>query len=82
MAHTIEELLIIEPRLKELVDFAKLPIQKTRDWVDIYHECKMIFQELIGDYAKKEELRNSKDYDTYLQYIVNIIYDNSLQEDE
>ena len=75
---TIEQIIEIEPKLQEVIDFAKLPEQKERYWFDIYHDCKMSFQCLVGWYCQKEELKNSKDYELFVSYIVDVIYANSI----
>lgn len=77
MAHTIEQILELEPKLQDVINFAKLQEQKEREWFDIYYDCKMSFQYLVGWYCQKEELQNSKDYELFVAYIVDIIYANS-----
>jgi hypothetical protein len=82
MAHTIEQILEIEPRLKEVIELAQRPEQKERMWYNVYHDCKMRFQELVGYFCRKPELQNSKDYEAFVMYIVDIIYANSKDDSE
>ena len=82
MAHTIEDLFWIEPKLKKVIEFAELPEQKERYWCVIYHECKMQFINFVGFFAEKEELRTSEDYNLFIQHLLDVIEANCKNEED
>ena len=80
--HSIKDLFQIEPKLKQVVEFAKMPFNKDRHWCIIYNECKMKFINLVGFFAYKEELRTPEDYNLFIKYILDIIENNCKNEED
>ena len=80
---TIEKILEIEPKLKQIIDYANLLEQSKRDYFDILFDCKVTlgFQNLVGFWAEKPELRTVQAYDCFYKYILDIIYSNSKIDD-
>ena len=74
---TFYQILELEPRLKEITDYCKKPERKNEDWVEIYSCVKKKFVKLVGWGAEKPELKNSNDYETFIKYLVEIIWENS-----
>ena len=77
-------ILKIEPRLQSIIDFVKHPRQKDRDWDVIWTDCKVEtkLQSLVGWFAEKEQLRTMTAYDVFTDYLLDLIYDNSKDENE
>lgn len=72
MYHTVDEMLSIEPRLKEAISVV-LNKNDYHLFVTIL-KAKRIFSKYVGWDAEIEELRNNQDYSTFYLHIENLTY--------
>jgi len=81
---TVKMILEIEPKLQSVIDFVKHPRQKEREWDVIWTDCKVDtdLQKLVGWFAENEKLRTMNAYDLFTDYLLDIIYENSKDENE
>ena len=72
----IEQILLIEPRLKYVIEFAKYENVRAKKhkvyWHNLWAELKLQMKPLIGYYADKKELQNSICYDIFYNYLYSI----------
>lgn len=74
MAHTIEQIIELEPKIQYVLNKANSGYKKGfEDWT-LYEACKREASTLVGFNANNSELSNSTDYNTVISEICNILH--------
>ena len=73
---TIEQMLQIEPRLKMVIDYAKMENNLAKIhkiyWCDVWQNCKQMMIGMVGWYAEKDELSSSECFYIFHDYLYSI----------
>jgi hypothetical protein len=79
---TVKKIIAIEPRLNNVIEFVNKPEQKLREYYEIWSDSKVMIENLIGWCAENEKLRSSLAFDIFSDYLLELICENSKDDEE